>query len=96
MILFQKKMKFCKKTSSTTKSSCTRLQTSNRIFKQNPIATFYFVTYTKKPVKYCYLTGIKQKTNTMNKHLKFIYRGICQEKGRKVVCNISLGRLMQM
>jgi hypothetical protein len=22
----------------------------------------------KKPVKYCYLTGTKQKTNTMNKH----------------------------
>ncbi len=23
---------------------------------------------TKNPIKYCYLTGTKQKTNTMNKH----------------------------
>lgn len=27
-----------------------------------------FEAGTKNPVKYCYLTGTKQKTNTMNKH----------------------------
>jgi hypothetical protein len=47
---------------------CPYLQACLRILFAGRFPSFYFEISIKKPVKYCYLTGTKQKTNTMNKH----------------------------
>ena len=40
----------------------------NKFFFKGSVSLSGMEAGTKNPVKYCYSTGTKQKTNTMNKH----------------------------